>query len=152
VDFRRCLTVPTTMSSDVRGRGFSRRGVLKSGLGATATLLVRPVRAGAQDATPAAGLTEEQRGWWERGSRNDVNGWIHLRIAGAPFERGFQHGSCRTPRRPRSPRDRPTRWSGVHRSNAPNGSRRSVMSSPGPRGRFAQQGSWTSASKRSATN
>ncbi|MDF2759539.1 MAG: hypothetical protein K0S99_2171, partial [Thermomicrobiales bacterium] len=63
---------------------------------------------GAQDATPAAGLTEEQRGWWERGSRNDVNGWIHLRIAGAPFERGFQHGSCRTPRRPRSPRDRPT--------------------------------------------
>ena len=53
---------------------------------------MRPVRAGAQDATPTAGLTEEERGWLERASRNDVNGWIHLKIAGAPFERGFQHG------------------------------------------------------------
>jgi hypothetical protein len=32
VDFRRRQTVPTTMAADVRARGFSRRGVLKTGL------------------------------------------------------------------------------------------------------------------------
>jgi hypothetical protein len=70
----------------------SRRGILKTSLGAATALVLRPGRACAQDATPAAGLTEEERGWLERASRNDVNGWVHLRIAGAPFERGFQHG------------------------------------------------------------
>jgi hypothetical protein len=92
VDFRLRQTVPTKMAADVRARGFSRRGMLKTGLAASASMLVRPVRVGAQDATPTAGLTEEQRGWLERASRTDVNGWIHLTIAGAPFERGFQHG------------------------------------------------------------
>src|SRR5215212_4082326 len=92
VDYRRRQTVSKTMGSDPRGRGFNRRGVLKSGLAASASLLLRPARAGAQDATPTAGLTEEERGWLERASRNDVNGWVHLRITGAPFERGFQHG------------------------------------------------------------
>src|SRR5215217_2406080 len=92
VDFRRRQTVPTTMATDPRGSGISRRGVLKTGLAASASLLVRPVRVGAQDATPTAGLTDEQRGWLERASRNDVNGWVHLKIEGAPFERGFQHG------------------------------------------------------------
>jgi uncharacterized protein CbrC (UPF0167 family) len=92
VEFHRRQTVPTTIGSDPRARGFSRRGVLKTGLAASASLLVRPVPVGAQDATPTAGLTEEERGWLERASRNDINGWIHLKIAGAPFERGFQHG------------------------------------------------------------
>ena len=74
----------------------SRRGVLQLGLGTTAGLLVGSQRASAQHATPAAspvvGLPAEERGWLEGASRNDVNGWIHLRIAGAPFARGFQHG------------------------------------------------------------
>src|SRR6187431_1285084 len=91
VDFRRRQTVPTTVA-DSRGSGISRRGVLKTGFAASASLLAWPVRAGAQDATPTAGLTDEERGWLERASRNDVNGWIHLKIEGAPFERGFQHG------------------------------------------------------------
>ena len=95
MDFRRRHTVPTTMVADPRGRGISRRGVLKTGLVASASLMAGPGRARAQDATPSAspvGLTDEQRGWLERASRNDVNGWIHLKIEGAPFERGFQHG------------------------------------------------------------
>jgi len=37
-------------------------------------------------------LTAEERGWLARAQRSDVNGWIYLRIGGAPFERGFQHG------------------------------------------------------------
>jgi len=49
-------------------------------------------RARAQDATPVTGLTDAQRGWLGRAARNDINGWIQLKIAGAPFERGFQHG------------------------------------------------------------
>jgi uncharacterized protein CbrC (UPF0167 family) len=92
VEFRRRHTVPTTIATAPRGWGISRRGVLKTGLAASASLLVRPVRAGAQDATPVVGLSDEERGWLERASRNDVNGWVHLRIEGAPFERGFQHG------------------------------------------------------------
>ncbi len=74
----------------------TRRDVLKVGLAATGTLLIPSASARGQSATPSAspvaGLTEEQRGWLERASRNDVNGWVHLKIAGAPFERGFQHG------------------------------------------------------------
>ena len=58
--------------------------------------IIPSASAGGQSATPSASpvaaLTEEERGWLERASRNDVNGWIHLRIEGAPFERGFQHG------------------------------------------------------------
>jgi Phospholipase B len=79
-----------------RGHGMSRRGVVRLGLGATAGLLTGSQRAWAQVATPAASpvasLTEEEHGWLERASRNDVNGWIHLKIEGAPFARGFQHG------------------------------------------------------------
>jgi len=37
-------------------------------------------------------LTEEERAWLARAERRDVDGWIHLRIRGAAFERGFQHG------------------------------------------------------------
>ena len=73
----------------------TRRDVLKVGLAATGMLLVPERRSRAQEATPVAtpaALTEEERGWLERASRNDVNGWVHLKIAGAPFERGFQHG------------------------------------------------------------
>ncbi|MCD6032067.1 MAG: peptidase, partial [Thermomicrobiales bacterium] len=90
--FGRRQTVPMTTAIDRRNRGISRRGMLKTGLAASASLLVRPVRAAAQDATPVTGLSDEQRGWLERASRNDVNGWVHLKIEGAPFERGFQHG------------------------------------------------------------
>jgi hypothetical protein len=96
VEFQRRLSESLTMATEPRGRGMSRRGVLKTGLAASASLLTRPDRAQAQDATPSAspvaGLSNEERGWLERASRNDVNGWIHLRTAGAPFERGFQHG------------------------------------------------------------
>ena len=96
MEFRRRHTVPTTIATDPRERAISRRGVLKTGIGATAALLVPAASARGQGATPSAspvaGLTEEQRGWLERASRNDVNGWVHLKIEGAPFERGFQHG------------------------------------------------------------
>ena len=75
----------------------SRRRVLQLGLGATAGLLAGPQQASAQNATPAAMIelrdfTDEERGWLERASRNDVNGWMHVRIQGAPFARGFQYG------------------------------------------------------------
>lgn len=42
--------------------------------------------------TGASALTPEEQGWLSKASREDVNGWIHLKIQGAPFERGFQHG------------------------------------------------------------
>ena len=96
MEFPRRHTVPTTIATDRRERAISRRGVLKTGLAASAALLIPSASARGQSATPSAspvaGLTEEQRGWLERASRNDVNGWIHLKIEGAPFERGFQHG------------------------------------------------------------
>jgi hypothetical protein len=39
-------------------------------------------------------VTQSQKqAWLARASRQDVNGWIWVRIAGAPFERGFQYGS-----------------------------------------------------------
>jgi hypothetical protein len=37
-------------------------------------------------------LTEQERGWLARASRQDIAGWLHVRVQGAPFERGFQHG------------------------------------------------------------
>ena len=37
-------------------------------------------------------LSAQQQDWLDKASRRDVNGWIHLCIAGAPYERGFQHG------------------------------------------------------------
>jgi len=96
LDLRRRQTVPTTTITDPGGRGISRRGVLRTGLGATAALLIPAASARGQSATPSASpvasLTEEERGWVERASRNDVNGWVHLKIEGAPFERVFQHG------------------------------------------------------------
>ncbi|MGH2584639.1 MAG: C45 family autoproteolytic acyltransferase/hydrolase [Dehalococcoidia bacterium] len=45
-----------------------------------------------QAATAQTQLTEEEQHWLARAGRQDVSGWIHLRIQGAPFERGFQHG------------------------------------------------------------
>jgi hypothetical protein len=85
-----------TITTDLGDRGISRRGMLKTGLVASVSMVVRPDRAWAQEATPSASpvasLTDEERGWLERASRNDVNGWVHLKIQGAPFERGFQHG------------------------------------------------------------
>lgn len=75
-----------------------RRDLLKTGAAAaSAALLGQPWTTRAQDATPAASpvaseLTAEEQGWLSRARREDVNGWIHLTIGGAPFERGFQHG------------------------------------------------------------
>lgn len=37
-------------------------------------------------------LSSEEEAWLARASRRDRNGWIQLKIQGAPFERGFQHG------------------------------------------------------------
>ena len=51
--------------------------------------------AAAQSATPVASptpLTEEQQGWLDQASREDVNGWVHVKVQGAPFARGFQYG------------------------------------------------------------
>jgi hypothetical protein len=56
-------------------------------------LALGPAWARAQDATPVpAPLTDEERGWLAQAAREDSNGWIHLKIAGDPFARGFQHG------------------------------------------------------------
>ncbi len=38
------------------------------------------------------GLTPEEKAWVSRARLSEQAGWVHLRIAGAPFERGFQHG------------------------------------------------------------
>lgn len=72
-----------------------RRHLLKAGLTTTGALLLPAHLAFAQDATPAAtsaALTAEEAGWLAQATRQDINGWIHLRIGGAPFARGFQHG------------------------------------------------------------
>ena len=37
-------------------------------------------------------LTDQERGWLARAGRHEVAGWIHVRVQGAPFERGFQYG------------------------------------------------------------
>jgi hypothetical protein len=76
-----------------------RRDVLAGALAVGAGLVAPSGRllAAAQDATPAASpvaqaLTDEQRGWLARAARRDENGWLHVTVQGAPFERGFQHG------------------------------------------------------------
>ncbi|HEX2281499.1 MAG TPA: twin-arginine translocation signal domain-containing protein, partial [Thermomicrobiales bacterium] len=96
MDFRLRPSVPTAKITDPGGSLVSRRDMLKTGVGATAALLLPSTPVHGQSATPSAspviGLTVEERGWLERASRDDVNGWIHLKIEGMPFERGFQHG------------------------------------------------------------
>jgi hypothetical protein len=37
-------------------------------------------------------LSAQERTWLSIASRADINGWLHLKIRGAPFVRGFQHG------------------------------------------------------------
>ncbi|GAA1862105.1 C45 family autoproteolytic acyltransferase/hydrolase [Microbacterium koreense] len=37
-------------------------------------------------------LTAEQEAWIAQASREDIAGWIYVRISGAPFARGFQYG------------------------------------------------------------
>ncbi|MGE0540089.1 MAG: C45 family autoproteolytic acyltransferase/hydrolase [Dehalococcoidia bacterium] len=44
------------------------------------------------DAAAQPALTDEERGWLARANRREVNGWLHVTVQGAPFERGFQHG------------------------------------------------------------
>lgn len=39
-----------------------------------------------------ASLTAEQEQWIADASREEVNGWLYIRIGGEPFARGFQHG------------------------------------------------------------
>jgi hypothetical protein len=79
----------------------TRRGIVGAGLGAAAAGLLGPGlanHAATQEATPAPSpaaateLSEEEQGWLARASRTDVNGWIWLKVQGAPFARGFQHG------------------------------------------------------------
>lgn len=35
--------------------------------------------------TSDSALTQEERGWLAQASRQDVNGWIHLRIQGGDY-------------------------------------------------------------------
>src|SRR3954454_1314196 len=83
--------------SDFSGQRHHRRDLLKTGLAASAALFTRPNFARAQEATPVAtpsvALTDEERGWIDAASRNDINGWIHVKTGGEPFARGFQYGS-----------------------------------------------------------
>jgi hypothetical protein len=37
-------------------------------------------------------LTDVEKGWLDKASRSEINGWIWLKTGGEPFERGFQHG------------------------------------------------------------
>jgi hypothetical protein len=55
-----------------------------------ASSLSEPVPA--QGAVQSPRPSPEERQWLSRASRTERDGWIHLRIAGAPRERGFQHG------------------------------------------------------------
>ncbi|MFN8094537.1 MAG: hypothetical protein U0599_20365, partial [Vicinamibacteria bacterium] len=53
----------------------------------------RPAAAGASAAVAAPrALTPAEQAWVAHAQRVDRDGWIHLRIAGGPRERGFQHG------------------------------------------------------------
>ena len=38
------------------------------------------------------GLTSEQEQWIAAASREEVDGWLYIRVGGEPFARGFQHG------------------------------------------------------------
>ncbi len=55
-------------------------------------VLPPPAPSAAPARTAPAPLTDEQRGWLAKASRRDLDGWLHVSIAGAPFERGFQYG------------------------------------------------------------
>ncbi len=37
-------------------------------------------------------LTPQEQNWMKSASRTDINGWMHIKIKGEPFERGFQYG------------------------------------------------------------
>lgn len=75
--------------------GVNRRDAIKFGLLTSTSMLALPRASSAQEATPDAtprALTDQERGWLEQATRTDSNGWIHLRVGGEPFARGFQHG------------------------------------------------------------
>lgn len=57
-----------------------------------ALVLVRPSPVAPISAAAQQPLTDEERAWLARADRREVNGWLHVRVQGAPFERGFQHG------------------------------------------------------------
>jgi hypothetical protein len=85
-----------SVGNDLSHQLHHRRGLIKTSFAASAALLTRPYLARAQEATPVAtptaGLTDEERGWIDSASRNDINGWIHVKTGGEPFARGFQYG------------------------------------------------------------
>ena len=60
-------------------------------------LLLSPIAIAAGQQKPAANLTSEQRQWLSQARRAEQDGWIYLRIAGAPREMGFQHGYLLAP-------------------------------------------------------
>ena len=60
-------------------------------------LLLSPIAIAAGQQKPAATLTSEQRQWLSQARRAEQDGWIYLRIAGAPREMGFQHGYLLAP-------------------------------------------------------
>lgn len=86
----------------------TRRSVLKGvagGLGGSVlgsapgrhAMAQHATQASTPTASPVAGrLTEEQRGWLAEAEKGLVNGWLHVRIKGAPFARGFQYGFLTT--------------------------------------------------------
>lgn len=39
-----------------------------------------------------ATLTKEQQAYLDRASRQDINGWAHVKVQGSPYEVGFQEG------------------------------------------------------------
>ena len=90
--FQADILVGTTGSRGFGGRGMSRRDVVNTGVAASTALWSGSRAAFARQWTPVAGLSAEERGWLERASRVDHNGWVHVRIAREPFARGFQHG------------------------------------------------------------
>ncbi len=76
-------------------RSLSRRRLGALAAGGSAAALIGTTGVAAQSATPVASpvaLTEEQQGWVDQASKGMNNGWMHVRIQGAPFARGFQYG------------------------------------------------------------
>ncbi|MEZ4505410.1 MAG: hypothetical protein R2848_05915 [Thermomicrobiales bacterium] len=68
----------------------SRRRLGSLAAGSAAAAMIGQTRVAAQSATPVASpapLTEEQQGWLDQASREDVNGWVHVKVQGAPFAR-----------------------------------------------------------------
>lgn len=95
----------STAESALPSQTFSRRRICQTMAGGAAATLVgfndgAIAHATAQsDATPAPlpspepmQLTDEQREWLDQASKTLVNGWLHVRIQGAPLARGFQYG------------------------------------------------------------